>query len=169
MVQSHCRLLGGGISKYFTNGSKTTVMDIIGFMYVSVGSSTVQVHGSLGSRSACACSEAGFNSQIDDHAWGVYYRIAGVCCEFLWVKGLSAKDIHKEYLLFMVRSVYRVQRFTIGSRNSGLGGKHFTDEVETELRKWLKQQSNDFCATGFEALVKRWDKRISVGGGYVEK
>jgi hypothetical protein len=38
-----------------------------------------------------------------------------------------------------------------------------------EVRKWLRQQSKDFYAAGFEALVKRWDKRISVGGGYVEK
>jgi hypothetical protein len=49
--------------------------------------------------------------------------------------------------------------------------KRFADdeEVETEVRKWLRQQSKDFCAAGFDALVKRWDKCISVGGGYVEK
>jgi hypothetical protein len=39
----------------------------------------------------------------------------------------------------------------------------------TDVRKWLRQQSKDFYAAGFEALVKRWDKCISVGGGYVEK
>jgi hypothetical protein len=27
----------------------------------------------------------------------------------------------------------------------------------------------DFYAAGFDALVKRWEKRIIVGGGYVEK
>jgi hypothetical protein len=27
----------------------------------------------------------------------------------------------------------------------------------------------DFCAVGFSVLVKRWDKCINVGGGYVEK
>jgi hypothetical protein len=27
----------------------------------------------------------------------------------------------------------------------------------------------NFCAVGFDALVKRWDKCINVGGGYVEK
>jgi hypothetical protein len=42
-------------------------------------------------------------------------------------------------------------------------------EVETEVRKWLRQQSKDFYTAGFDALVKRWDKCISVGGGYVEK
>jgi hypothetical protein len=50
-------------------------------------------------------------------------------------------------------------------------GKSFADdkEFETEMRKWLRQQSKDFCAAGFDALVKRWDKCINVGGGYVEK
>jgi hypothetical protein len=44
------------------------------------------------------------------------------------------------------------------------------DEVETEVRKWLRKQSKDFCAAGFDTLVKRWGKYIiSVGGGYVEK
>jgi hypothetical protein len=38
-----------------------------------------------------------------------------------------------------------------------------------QVRKWLRQQSKDFYAAGFEALVKRWDKCVSVRGGYVEK
>jgi hypothetical protein len=63
-----------------------------------------------------------------------------------------------------VGSVCRVKRFH-------LGGKRFADEeeAETEVRKWLRQQPEDFCASGFGALVKRWYKYISVGGGYVEK
>jgi hypothetical protein len=50
-------------------------------------------------------------------------------------------------------------------------GKRFTDdeEVETEVRKWLTQQPKDFYTVGFIALVKRWDKCVSVGGGYVKK
>jgi hypothetical protein len=43
------------------------------------------------------------------------------------------------------------------------------EEVETGLRKWLRQQSKDFCAAGFDTLVKRWDRYIDVGAGYVEK
>jgi hypothetical protein len=43
-------------------------MDVIGFLYVSLGSSSVQLHDSLGSRRACACSEAGFSRQNGDHA-----------------------------------------------------------------------------------------------------
>jgi histone-lysine N-methyltransferase SETMAR len=52
-----------------------------------------------------------------------------------------------------------------------LGGKGFADdeEVETEMRKWQGQESKDFYAAGFDALVKRWDKYINVGGGYIEK
>jgi hypothetical protein len=50
-------------------------------------------------------------------------------------------------------------------------GKYFADdeEVETKVRKWLRQQSKDFYAAGFDALAKRWDKYINVGGGYVGK
>jgi hypothetical protein len=43
------------------------------------------------------------------------------------------------------------------------------EEVETEVRKWLRQQTKDFCAAGFDALVKRRDKCIEVDGGHVEK
>jgi hypothetical protein len=54
---------------------------------------------------------------------------------------------------------------------SQLGGRHFADneEFETEVRKWLRKQPKYFYAASFDALVKRWDKCISVGGGYVEK
>jgi hypothetical protein len=52
-----------------------------------------------------------------------------------------------------------------------LGEKPSADdeEVETEERKWLRQQSKDFYAARFDILVKRWDKCNNVGGGYVEK
>jgi hypothetical protein len=38
-----------------------------------------------------------------------------------------------------------------------------------KVRKCLRQESKDFYAAGFDAPVKRWDKCINVGGGYVEK
>jgi hypothetical protein len=57
-------LIRGRDSKQVTDGSKTAVMDVIGFLCVSLGSSTVQLHGSLGSRRVCPCSEVGFSSQI---------------------------------------------------------------------------------------------------------
>jgi hypothetical protein len=36
------------VSKYVKNGSTTAVMDVIGSLCVSLGSSTVQLHDSLG-------------------------------------------------------------------------------------------------------------------------
>jgi hypothetical protein len=52
-----------------------------------------------------------------------------------------------------------------------VGGKIVADdeEFETEVRKWLRQQSKDFYAAGFDAPVKRLDKFINVDGGHVEK
>jgi hypothetical protein len=40
---------------------------------------------------------------------------------------------------------------------------------ETEMRKWMKQQTKNFYAAAFDALVKRWDKCINGGGVYIEK
>jgi hypothetical protein len=37
------------------------------------------------------------------------------------------------------------------------------------VRKWLKQQWKNVFSAGFDALVKRWDKRSNVGGGHGEK
>jgi hypothetical protein len=68
---------------------------------------------------------------------------------FLWAKGLHERDIHKECFLFTVGSACRVKLFS-------LGGKHFADdeEVEMDVRKWLRKQSKDFYAVGFNAMVK---------------
>jgi hypothetical protein len=43
--------------------------------------------------------------------------------------------------------------FTVGSQ---LSGRRFADdeEVETEVRKWPRQQSKDLHASGFDALAK---------------
>jgi hypothetical protein len=41
--------------------------------------------------------------------------------------------------------------------------------MSDQVQKWLRQQSNDFYAAGFCALIKEWDKCINVGGGYAEK
>jgi hypothetical protein len=70
----------------------------------------------------------------------------------------------KKCFLFTVGSVCRIKRFH-------LGGRGFADDedVETEVRNWLRQQSKDFYAAGFDALVKRRDKCINVVGGYVER
>jgi hypothetical protein len=85
-----------------------------------------------------------------------------------WPKGFNAKNIHKE--IFPLHGGKCVSRKAIHNCVEK-SGKYFTDNevVEKEVRKWLRQQSKDFYAAGFKALEKRWDKCISVGGGYVEK
>jgi hypothetical protein len=79
---------------------------------------------------------------------------------FLWAEGLIAKDVHKEMSSVYVVKCLSRKWFTTGPRNCHLGGTRFADDVgvETEVRKWLRQQSKDFYAAGFDALVKRWDK-----------
>jgi hypothetical protein len=44
-----------------------------------------------------------------------------------------------------------------------------TKRLKRWVWKWLRQQSKDFCAEGFDELLKGWDKRINVGGGHTEK
>jgi hypothetical protein len=71
----------------------------------------------------------------------------------------------------MVVSVCHVKRFTTGSRYSVKDvrkAQKMPGQVAL-LHKWLTQHSKHFYASGFDALVKRWDKCIDVGGGYVEK
>ncbi|GBN10375.1 hypothetical protein AVEN_25569-1 [Araneus ventricosus] len=52
-----------------------------------------------------------------------------------------------------------------------LGGKHFADDddVQHEVILWMRQQPKEFYAAGIGALIKRWDKCISIGGDYAEK
>jgi hypothetical protein len=76
----------------------------------------------------------------------------------LWAKELNAKDIHKEMF-----SVWGGK--CLSGKALCLSGKSFPDdeEIQTEVRKWLRQQSKDFYAAGFDTLVKRRDKCINVG------
>jgi hypothetical protein len=82
---------------------------------------------------------------------------------FLWAKELYTKIFIKKCLLFIVGSVCRVKRPTAGSRNS-LKEVQKSQMMLDQVRKWLRQQSKDFCAADFDALVKRWDKCVNVGG-----
>jgi hypothetical protein len=80
---------------------------------------------------------------------------------FLWAKGLNAKDIHKEMF-----PVYGGKCLSCKAVHNWVGkrGRRFgnDEEVEMEVRKWLRQQSKDLYTAGFDALVKRWDKCINV-------
>jgi hypothetical protein len=86
---------------------------------------------------------------------------------FLWAKGLNAKDIHNK--MFPVYGGKCLSRKAAHNWVKKRGKRFADEEVETEVRKWLRHQSEDFSAAGFDALVKQWDKCINVGGGYVEK
>jgi hypothetical protein len=87
---------------------------------------------------------------------------------FLRANRLNAKDIHKKCFLFTVGSVCHVQRLTIGSRNS-LKGVRKSQMLPNQVQNWLRQQPKDFYAAGLDALVKRWDKCINIGGGCIKK
>jgi hypothetical protein len=68
----------------------------------------------------------------------------------------------------MVGSNCHIKQFTTGSRSS-LKDVQKLQMMPDQAWKWLRQQSKDFYAAGFDTLIKRWDKCINVGGGYVEK
>jgi hypothetical protein len=76
-------------------------MDVINFLYLSLGNNKMHLHDSICSRRACASTEAGFNDQDGDRVRGVFYRrtpfsCVCVCVFFLREKVFNAKDIHKE-------------------------------------------------------------------------
>jgi hypothetical protein len=52
-----------------------------------------------------------------------------------------------------------------------LSGESFPEDeaVEREVCAWFRQQPQEFYATGFQGLVKRWDKYLNLYGDYVEK
>jgi hypothetical protein len=83
-------------------------------------------------------------------------------CFSLWAKLLNAKVFIKKCFPLAVGSVCHswVEKH----------GKCFIDdeEVETEVRKWLRQKSKYLYAAGFDALLERWHKSVNVKG-YVEK
>jgi hypothetical protein len=94
----------------------------------------------------------------------VYYWRAAFSCTFCGQKDSMQRIFINKYFLFTLGSVCRVKRLC-------LDDKCFADDEddETEVRKWLRQQSEDFYSVGFDALVKRWGNCINVGGGHVEK
>jgi hypothetical protein len=78
------------------------------------------------------------------------------------------KDTNKEMLLVYGGSVCRVKWFTAWWRNSLMDVRK-SQMMPDQVGKWLRQQTKDFYAAGFDALVKRWDKCINVGVRYAEK
>jgi hypothetical protein len=83
-------------------------------------------------------------------------------------KELNVNYIHKD--MFSVCGVKCLSLKTVHCwvKKFSQGCLEVADD-EREMRKWLRQQSKDFYAAGFDELIKLWDKCISVGGGYAEK
>jgi hypothetical protein len=91
-----------------------------------------------------------------DNAWGMDYRRASLFVRFLWAEGLNSKDVHKE-----IFPVYDRKCLPHKAVHNWVEkhGRRFADdeEVETEVRKWLRQQSEDL-----DTLVKQWEVYVSV-------
>jgi hypothetical protein len=78
---------------------------------------------------------------------------------FLWEEGLNTKDIHKA--MFPVYDGKCLSHKAVQNRVADI----------SLMTKRLKRrcESGRDKQTDFNTLVKRWDKCISVCGGYVEK
>jgi hypothetical protein len=87
---------------------------------------------------------------------------------FLWAKGHIVKDIHKEMFPVYGGKCLSLKTVHNWAEKFSPGRSKVADD-ETEIQKWRRQQSKDFYAAGFDALIKRWDQCTSVGGEYVEK
>jgi hypothetical protein len=71
-------------------------------------------------------------------------------------KGSIESTFIKKLFLFAVGSSCHVRGSQLDPLRNLLGSKRFADdeEVETEVRKWLRQQSRDFYAAGFRRTGK---------------
>jgi uncharacterized protein (DUF849 family) len=111
-------------------------MDVIGFLCVSLGGSTVQLHVVLCSRRACACSEIEINSKNGDRVFRRTTEEQSSVVYYIRERGLSAKDIHKEMFplyfgkFLSCKAVHRL----IEKRDISFADD---EEIETEMRKWL--------------------------------
>jgi hypothetical protein len=70
----------------------------------------------------------------------------------------------KKCFLFVVGNVCCIKKFHLGEKRSA-----DDEEVQTEVQKWLRQQSKYFCGVGFDTLVEQWDKCINFAGRCVKK
>jgi hypothetical protein len=79
---------------------------------------------------------------------GVLIKSSVLLCVFFVDKNSMQRIFTKKCFLFTVGSVCSVKQ-------SKSGCKCFTDdeEIETEVQKWLRQQSKDFYDVGFDTQV----------------
>jgi hypothetical protein len=95
---------------------------------------------------------------------GVLSNSSVLLCSFCGKKDSLQRTFINKYLLFFCeKCLSRKAVHNWVERR----GKPFADdeEVETEVRKWLRQLSKELYAACFDAFVKRWDKCINVGVG----
>jgi hypothetical protein len=135
-------------------------MDVISFLCVLLGSSTVQLHDSLRSRRACMCSEAGFSSPNRDCLRTVVPKISAVLCGFLWTKLLHAKDISKEMFLLYGgkclshKAVHNwVEKFSQGRSNVADDARPGAEVSETTIKRLL-------CCGKAMGEVYKYSRRI---------
>jgi hypothetical protein len=86
---------------------------------------------------------------------GVLPKSSVLFCIFCGQKDPLQRIFIKKCFLFTVGSVCCVKQFTTRSRNS-LKDVRKPQVMPNQVRKWLVEQSKDFYAAGFDALVKRW-------------
>jgi hypothetical protein len=114
-------------------------MDVIGFLCVSLGSSTVQLYDSVSSRRECP--EVGFSSQNGgDHAWGVYYSL----------------EIVTEATVQQVEDVIRAdRRITKDIVTPALGRSHsFSYSIMHDCLKF------QYVCPENRRLEKKWTQRV---------
>jgi hypothetical protein len=83
---------------------------------------------------------------------------------FLLAKGLNAKYFHKE--MFPVYGGKFLSRKADHSWVKRRGSRFADDEEGAEM---VETRAKNFSVADFGELVKRWDKRVNVAEGYVEK
>ena len=94
---------------------------------------------------------------------------------FLWEKNMEEKDIHKEMLPMYGehcpsrQAIHNcVQKFSEGRTN--IEDEHRAGwPVEIATPETFRQQPKEFYASGFQGLVKQWEKCLNLYGDYVEK
>ena len=74
--------------------------------------------------------------------------------------------IHPPYIPDLAPSIFHIflylKKFPSGQRQNDR-------EAEMSVTQWLQPQAADFCNTGIQKLVSRYDKCLNSGGEYVEK
>jgi hypothetical protein len=110
--------LMAGSATYEGESVNRSQMDVISFLCVSPGSSTVQLHDSLASRCTCICSEAGFSSQNGNRVEECSTKEQHSVVHLLWATGLNIKDIHKEMFPVYSGKYLSCKALTTRLRNS---------------------------------------------------